>query len=249
MPNPSKSPKSGFPVGLTVTVALAVAILVGLGVWQLERLKWKTALLAHIAALQHAPPQPLAAVLARAAVGEDVNLTRVTVDCLQPAFPASRVFLRGVGEGGAFTWRPVSACRIAAHGYGLIAIDRGVATAGGMEGPPGAPAPPVRIVGVIREPEEPTGIQSAIRYSEGEGQGYQFRSHAVAALLRQTGGTAPKLMIVSERETPAPAGVTPAPLPVALPNNHLQYAFTWFGLAAALIGVYAAMLSRRFKAA
>ncbi|MGH6996568.1 MAG: SURF1 family protein, partial [Phenylobacterium sp.] len=28
---------------------------------------------------------------------------------------------------------------------------------------------------------------------------------------------------------------------------HLEYALTWFGLAAALVGVYAAMLWRRWK--
>jgi surfeit locus 1 family protein len=37
----------------------------------------------------------------------------------------------------------------------------------------------------------------------------------------------------------------PAPVPPDIPNRHLEYALTWFGLAAALIGVYAAMLLRR----
>jgi surfeit locus 1 family protein len=35
------------------------------------------------------------------------------------------------------------------------------------------------------------------------------------------------------------------PIPADLPNNHLQYAITWFGLAAALAGVYVATLFRR----
>jgi surfeit locus 1 family protein len=39
----------------------------------------------------------------------------------------------------------------------------------------------------------------------------------------------------------------PAPLPVDIPNDHLQYALTWFGLAGALLAVYAAMLWGRFK--
>jgi len=34
-------------------------------------------------------------------------------------------------------------------------------------------------------------------------------------------------------------------LPSDLPNNHLAYAITWFGLAAALVGVYVAMLFGR----
>ena len=33
--------------------------------------------------------------------------------------------------------------------------------------------------------------------------------------------------------------------PLDIPNNHLGYAITWFGLAAALVGVYLAMLFRK----
>ena len=48
-------------------------------------------------------------------------------------------------------------------------------------------------------------------------------------------------------ERPAAKGVDPipAPVPVDIPNNHLSYALTWFGLAAALLGVYLASLWRR----
>jgi len=48
-------------------------------------------------------------------------------------------------------------------------------------------------------------------------------------------------------ERPAPEGglPRPAPVPTNIPNNHLGYAITWFGLAAALVGVYLAMLFRR----
>ena len=38
-----------------------------------------------------------------------------------------------------------------------------------------------------------------------------------------------------------------APVPADIPNRHLEYAITWFGLAAALVAVYAAMLWRRWK--
>src|SRR4051812_49722726 len=41
-----------FPVGLTIAAAIAFAILVSLGVWQLYRLKWKEGLLAHVAQLE-----------------------------------------------------------------------------------------------------------------------------------------------------------------------------------------------------
>jgi surfeit locus 1 family protein len=45
--------------------------------------------------------------------------------------------------------------------------------------------------------------------------------------------------------TPGFPALAPAPVPVELANRHLEYALTWFGLAAALVGVYAALLLRR----
>ena len=50
-----------------------------------------------------------------------------------------------------------------------------------------------------------------------------------------------------EQESPVPEGGVPKPgkLAVNLPDNHLQYAITWFGLALALAGVYVVWLARR----
>ena len=43
-----------------------------------------------------------------------------------------------------------------------------------------------------------------------------------------------------EQETPVPPGGLPQPgkLVVSLPDNHLQYALTWYGLAAVLAGIF-----------
>jgi surfeit locus 1 family protein len=45
-----------------------------------------------------------------------------------------------------------------------------------------------------------------------------------------------------EQDTPVPPGGLPQPgkLVVALPDNHLQYALTWYGLAAVLVAVFGA---------
>ena len=46
-----------------------------------------------------------------------------------------------------------------------------------------------------------------------------------------------------------PPGGLPLPgkLAVNLPDNHLQYAITWFGLALGLTGVYAVWLAGRVR--
>jgi surfeit locus 1 family protein len=61
-------------------------------------------------------------------------------------------------------------------------------------------------------------------------------------------GTAAPVFLFAETATnPAWKALIPAPVPADIPNRHLEYALTWFGLAGALLAVYAAMLWRRWK--
>lgn len=242
------APTPRFPVGLTIATVIAFLILVGLGTWQWQRMQWKEQLLARIAATQKQPAQPLSQVLARAAAGEDVDFVRVSVDCLDPPLPQSRILLYALGD-GAPVWRPIAPCRIATGGYGVIAIDRGTARDGGGPNPPQLTiANPTHVEGVLRRPEQLTSMQ---RIAGGAPQtdetGYMDRAAAQAAIAAQARALTPPYMIVAERETPAPPFVTPAPLPVNISNRHLEYVITWYGLALALLGVYAAMLRQRLK--
>ena len=70
-----------FPVGLTIAVAISLAILIGLGSWQLQRLHWKEALLARVAALQAAPATSGEAALERMAAGADLDFARIRLTC------------------------------------------------------------------------------------------------------------------------------------------------------------------------
>ena len=72
-PPPAASPSA------TIATAIALAILFGLGVWQVQRLHWKEALLARIEARQAAPPGRWRPVLAGARPGEDLDFTRVSL--------------------------------------------------------------------------------------------------------------------------------------------------------------------------
>jgi surfeit locus 1 family protein len=56
------------------------------------------------------------------------------------------------------------------------------------------------------------------------------------------------LMLMAETSTnPEWKALIPQPLPAEISNRHLEYALTWFGLAGALMAVYAAMLWRMWK--
>jgi surfeit locus 1 family protein len=234
-----------FPLGLTLAVAIALALLCGLGTWQLKRLAWKEALLARIAALQGAAPQPAGAVLDRLGQGQDVDYTRVILDC--PGLAAAP-FLEfyAVREGQAGV-RLISACPVEAGRYGSVLVDRGFVGDTVSARPPVAAndRTPLTLTGVLHRPDKPTFVTPP-----NEPAANRWYSRDLPAMARALGASAPApLMVMAESATnPGWKALVPAPLPVEIPNRHLEYALTWFGLAGALLAVYAAMLWRRWKA-
>jgi surfeit locus 1 family protein len=219
-------------------VLACLAILIGLGAWQLQRLKWKEGVLARVAALQAAPARPLADVLE---AGGDLDFVRVTLDCPDlERRPLLRLFAVRDGVAG---YRLITACPIAAAGYSSILVDRGFTpfeqAQAAMQ--PGRAALPAPVVGVLRKGDRPSFVTPKNRV--GENLWYSRDVPAMAGQLHVSAPAPVYLMI--ERPAPAGPGPIPAPIPANIPNRHLEYALTWFGLAAALIGVYAAMLLRR----
>ncbi len=67
-------------VGLTALMLAAFAVLIGLGVWQLQRLEWKEGLIAQIEARTNGPPITLEDAVALAGEGRDPSYYRVRVD-------------------------------------------------------------------------------------------------------------------------------------------------------------------------
>lgn len=238
-----------FPVGLTLAAAIGLAVLLGLGVWQLKRLAWKQDLLARIAALQHAPPRPLTDVLAGAARGRDVAFVRAAAECGPVAGTAPAVY-RYALRNGQVGWRLMAYCPLTDAPWGGIVLDRGLVDrfAGRMSPAEQAFPPPLRVVGVIRSPGT-RGLLDAPPSRSADGA-LVLQSVDPAALKSIAGGgarPAPYYLAV-ESETPAPLGVTPAALPQDIPNNHFVYALTWFGLAGVLASVWASYVWRRMRA-
>lgn len=224
---PPRAVRAG-DVATALIVLACVVILAGLGVWQVRRLHWKEDLLRRVASAQIAAPQPIGPVLARLSRGEDVEWTRVAADCAAPPPGMLKAEAPRYGiHDGEVVWRAIADCRLKGAPYGWIRLDRGVIDAArGQVSPPAGVriAPPQHIDGVLRE--------------------LPARERPAAS---PSGGEAP-MILVAEHETPPPPGITPIPYPTSIPNNHLGYAITWFGLALALIGVYGAALAKRRRA-
>ena len=235
--------RARFPVGLTLAAAVGLAILVALGMWQLQRLTWKEALLARIAKLETAAPMPVATALDGAASPADLDMIRVRVDC--PGLSrAAYVELFGLKDGTAGR-RLISACPVASIRYRTLLVDRGfvaedVSARPGQEGPLG----PVSVTGVLRAPDPPSIVTPK---ADPASRLWFNRDIPTMASTLGASQPAPVMLMAETALNPEFPALSPAPIPAAISNRHLEYALTWFGLAAALLGVYGALLRKHFR--
>lgn len=211
-----------------------LAITLGLGVWQVERLHWKLGLLADIDRAEAARPVPLPSA---PQPFQKVEVTGRMRDDLA-AFYGSEVRATTAGPKlGAQLITPLER-----DGADPVLVDRGWV-------PEGAPAPrdpgTVRVVGYVRPAEHaswlaPSNDAAARRFwtldpaAIGAALGLRRVAPFTLVALGPTGGMGDAL--------PQPAPALPRP-----PNNHLGYAVTWFGLAASLLGVFAAYAWRTLR--
>lgn len=224
-----------------VFAGLTVALLVGLGFWQLRRLGEKEALIARIetratAAPAEAPPR----AEWRSLAPNDYDFRHVQVsgrylparDALIYAPPPE-----GFGpEPGYLVLTPFELTR-----GGVVLVDRGFlagsrATAAARQKAPDAET---TITGLMRAPQTRNLFTPADEPSRSV---WYTRDPAAIASTLGLADAAPFSVSLDAPPlgAPAPDGV---PRPVAgapsLVNNHLSYAFTWFSLAAALVVIFA----------
>jgi surfeit locus 1 family protein len=199
---------------------LGTAILLALGVWQVQRLHWKEEVLGVMAArLGGAPADlPAAADPARdqylpvAAEGRFTGPEIHVLTSRPPMGPGYRVVQAFETEGRR------------------ILVDRGFIPQPDRDRPRGAG--PVRLTGNLHWPDE-TDPRFTPAPDRAANIWFAREVGAMAAEL----GTEPMLLVV--RQTSAPSReVWPWPVDVAgIRNAHLQYALTWFMLAAVWAGL------------
>ncbi len=232
-------------IGPAIVAAGAFAVLVSLGVWQLQRKQWKEALIETVTQRAAARPIDLPAP--------------ATWDALMPGTDEfRRVKLRAQfvdGAKSAFLYTAGSSLRddIKAPGYfifapaklpdgRILAINRGYSEQPDAKPVTGA----VEIVGYLRFPESGSVFVSD---HDATGATWFVRDQRVMAKTLGWGEVAPFYI---DQESPVPAGGVPkpGPLKVQLKNDHLGYALTWFGLAGGLTAVFGVWVftQRRKKA-
>jgi len=236
-------PARRLPWAAMVLGLAGLALLIGLGSWQMNRLAWKDALLASIEQRTHAAPRPIAEIDRQFSRDGDVEYWPVEA---MGAFlhDKERHFLATFdGQSGFFVYTPLGLAdgRVVFVNRGFVPYDRKEATTR----VPGQVAGLATINGLARNPL-PARPSSIVPDNEPDKNVFYWKD--LRSMATSAGVDPSRLLPFFIDAGPA---ANPGGLPVGgvtivdLPNNHLQYAVTWYGLAAALAGVLGALLWRR----
>jgi surfeit locus 1 family protein len=216
----------------TLATVLGLTVLVGLGVWQLQRLEWKQGLIDRIESRIHDAPQPLDTVLASGDLA-DAEWRPVTVAGRflhdREVYLYATEFDLGLG---VHVITPLEQ----SDGQ-VVLVDRGWVSNAAM-------APSERAEGQVEGPVEVSGIVRLVGepnpYAPGPDSSKRlWFTRNPQAMAEMAGVTIGEPIVVAADEVSAvPGGPRFPGWRVNLPNRHLQYALTWFGLALALTAVY-----------
>ncbi|WP_084651153.1 SURF1 family protein [Bosea sp. BIWAKO-01] len=239
MPDTTRRPSLLLPAILTICGAL---ILCTLGSWQLQRMGEKHSFIERLQAQAASPPAPVPPEQQWSALDPaKLDLTRVAASGRYVDGPFAGVRTT-IASGGPGTRQLSGFGRWIFQGFrldagGVILINRGfVPEARLAEIKP--VAGPATVTGFLRTPEARNSFTPADLPANRE-----FFTRDPAAIASSLGLAAAPFYLELERQgdglTP-PAGVDVKELIGRIPDNHLQYALTWFGLALTLIGVFIA---------
>ena len=236
---------------------LMVTLFVGLGVWQLQRRVEKHALIAHLTERLAAAPGPLPSPAQWSALtpAQD-EFRRVSFAATYQPRPDAMVYSSGSAVrddiSGPGTWAFMPAVLPSGE---TVVINAGFVqntmqdrTQQDRAVTPLITNGPVMLSGYIRFPEAAGTLTPPENLSK---RLWFTRDHlAMARALGWSEGGRPVAPFYIDLEQPVPAsGVPkPGPLEVHLKDDHLQYAITWFTLAAAVVIAFGVWLRAQRRA-
>lgn len=224
---------------LLLPAVLACAALVALGTWQIQRKAWKEGLIVTLTERLAAPPSVLPAASTWAGLDQASNeYRRVKFNAAfdhpkeSLVYGAASAFRPDVSGLGYWIFTPA---RLADGSF--VIVNRGFVPEGRQDAasrPEGQIAGPVEIVGAMRWPDARNWFSPA----DDPLHNLWFARDPLA--IADAKGVRPVAPFYVEQESPVPPGGLPQPgkIVVKLRNEHLQYALTWYGLAAVLAVVF-----------
>jgi len=224
-------------------IAVLIAALVSLGVWQVERLSWKEDLIARVDQRVHADPVPAPARAEWGQVARGADEYRhVTAEGILQNDKETLIYASTTLGAGYWVITPLKL----ADGTSIL-INRGFVPTDRRDPATrseGQIATPVKIAGLLRI-TEPKG--TLMKSNDPANDRWYSRDVAAIADRRHVGDVAP--YFVDADATPHPGGLPVGGLTqIAFPNNHLVYAITWFALAIMAAGLLAVVVHGEMRA-
>ncbi len=195
-----------------------VGILIWLGVWQVQRLAWKTEILDRIEARITAAPVSLPAAPDPEA---DQYLRVLESGVIEPG--ELHVYTSAPPKGVGY--RIIVPLRLA-DGRRIL-LDRGFVPIGEKDAP--RLLGPIRVEGSLLWPDETDGYTSA----PDRAKNIWFARDV--GLMSAALDTLPVMLVTEASDDPNPPWARP--VTIDIPNDHLNYAITWFSLAVAWAGM------------
>lgn len=225
-------------------VLVCLAILLSLGTWQVERLHWKEGLIAKIAERRDATPVQLTDIEAAQATGGDIEFLRVTISGTFDHTKERHFFATHQGQTGFYVYTPLTL----EDGRTLL-VNRGFIPYELKEPAKREQGQVVGEVTLTGYARAKLGKKPSSLVPDNDLPKNIFYWKDIAAMTTSAGLDPARVLpffVDVDARLKNPGG-----FPVGgvtqfdLPNNHLQYAITWYGLALALAGVVAAMWLKR----
>ena len=232
-------------IGFTIFALAAFALLIGLGVWQLQRLQWKQGLIAEIETRTKAPPTSLSEAVALARKGDDPSYLHVRV---AGRFENDKErHLYAIAE-GAPGWHLITP--LTTDDGTVVLVDRGFVPDTMKEQatrPQSLIDGETSVTGLVRLPETQGTFTPN---TETERNRWYYRDLDGMAWSMFGDKPANLALFFLEAEESGPPGSWPrgGQTRLDLPNNHLQYALTWFLLALGLVVIYAVYVRQALRA-
>jgi cytochrome oxidase assembly protein ShyY1 len=229
--------------GLAISTLLMLAVLLGLGFWQLQRRVEKHVLIATLTERLAVPPGAMPTPAQWSAVtSEHDEFRRVTFSATYEPRPDAMVYSAGsavrtdVAGPGTWAFMPVrlpgGETVVVNAGFVQNTMqDRGQQDRAVKRLITGVPA---MLTGYLRFPETPGVLTPRENLDK---RLWFTRDHLAMAreLGWDRGGPIAPFYIDLESPVPESGIPKPGPLDVRLKDDHLQYAITWFGLAGAVV--------------